>query len=151
MISDADEELSSEEIRAALQLAGVDLNTPQRVTSLAALGRHTSKAGDLDYCIGALTEQVEQLRAGAQQAGVLWDDCETIKERIDLLDKRARISTAVTQTVGQLIEASKLNGDRRGRDKSKSRSFSPEQVIVPVQVNVTTNTAAEPKPAQATI
>lgn len=137
--------MSVEEADALLVAAGLPPGLAEKIHAAADVGRYTIQTGELDYSIGALTQQIEFLREGCEQADMLFKlHGLSAKEKASILDSKARISVSMGMMIRDLIEASKLAADRKRNRGNKARSFSPEQIVQAVQVTVN-NTPEPPK------
>ena len=139
---------TQEEIEKATALIGADHLNPIRMQILANMGRMSTGIGENDAAKGALHLTTQQLLESLEHANRRLEELnseageKTDRDRAQLLKASAAIAAQIYKGVelAQEAERARITAEK---ETKKTQSFTKGQVIVPLQVNVTTTPAAK--------
>ena len=116
-----------------------------RMEATARVGTHLKTVGDAAYRVGVFVQQAETLRDVMGDMRKLYAEMpeDALEKKADLLERMSRVSKTVLMAMDSLTAAQSTFDEAR-KKAGGARSFAPDQVVVPVQVNVTNNQQSPP-------
>lgn len=144
-----DTAMSLQEAERLLIQAGVPESLLKELDATAQLGREVSQRGDLDFAVGALIEEIRLIKDAQKWADELYKVTTDPKIKADILERRSKQSNALCLAVKELAKLQQQNLERHRKTKKKAQSFSPDQVVVPVQVNANITLPSTPSDNQS--